>query len=612
MYKNKLHNVLRLLLGIVALLIVTPSWAIGFTPISSDQWKETSVRKVLHIFAYGGLADDNQIKNWADMKPQDAIQEMLTFNPVNEKLSPAQDATVDHCFSLEELQLYWSTNTTANLMPLKRQRFFAELNTLANGTTKNLSSANLQNTWIEAANKHGCNPFRQKVGLWLTNDKMAVSLKKVKAPLIRGLYDRALDALDANASFDQVLALGASSAAVARQYGHQYNRYINNRGTFKGNDDFAREFHQLFFENNGLTEDPNYHENVTIEHTAWLLTGMNIDKMNNAFGSTSPGDWWLDVIDYSNHFDMAGRNLKNFSLHHAGDLEILHTMITGLTAEEKIYDLASVAIEYQESLDALPVAIINYFADDNLNSEKIITIREAWQAMVSKDLLKFLQDYAISSTLHRVDTVKFRNAYDRNMTIYVQNTVDNQEAYHNSTRPKFIMAAQDSIAFIPANDVFGVQNSEIVSNNANIFKDAYNRAVNTPYSIIKTSEGTWLKDWAQVIPNKKGYQVKNVAKWLWKRFTADPRKFGALEKAYVYSLLAKGQDLGYLVDPNNPYFTVNDLRTKSYHSLYKTLSKQSMDLNSKIPSIRKEWNRRIGLAINFISMTPYMFALEGN
>lgn len=50
----------------------------GLPMISDASWTETAVRKVLHIFAFGGHASDSQVQAWADMPPDRAIAEMLT------------------------------------------------------------------------------------------------------------------------------------------------------------------------------------------------------------------------------------------------------------------------------------------------------------------------------------------------------------------------------------------------------------------------------------------------------------------------------------------------------------------------------------------------------
>ena len=54
-----------------------------------------------------------------------------------------------------------------------------------------------------------------------------------------------LSSLASNSAYSTVIAQGAKNAAIAFQYGHNYNVYSG--GTFIGNEDFAREYHQLFF-----------------------------------------------------------------------------------------------------------------------------------------------------------------------------------------------------------------------------------------------------------------------------------------------------------------------------------------------------------------------------
>lgn len=336
--------------------------AFGFDVVDHEYWTENAVRKVLHAFAYGGYASDEQITQWSEMDPQNAIEEMLTFDAVNHKLSPVQDATASHAGSLEELQAFWSSDAPENPTRPDQRATFSVVTIKGNGEAV-LSDSNFQNTWIAAVNKRGLNPFRNKVGFWLTNYRMAVHLRNVNPPLIRDFYDSIMDALEIGDPFQEILAIGATSAAVAMQYGHRNNRYINTNGKFYGNDDFAREYHQLFFGILGLGEDPDYHENVTIEHTAWALTGMQLDKGLDAYGSDQDDDWWLAPIVFTDHIDATLRTINNLTYHYTGDLEILRATIAGATAEEKIFNLSQAAIQHSESLDSIPVAIIRFFAD---------------------------------------------------------------------------------------------------------------------------------------------------------------------------------------------------------------------------------------------------------
>lgn len=593
---------------------------------ANDFWTESSVRKVLHIFAYGGHASDAQITSWAGMKPDDAIKEMLTFDEVNPLLSPSTDATISRGGTLQALQAFWSSTDVDNPVREDLRVRFPTLN-----VNQRLSPANLRQTWVAAINKRGLNPFRQKVGLFLTNYHMAVSTHAVRAPMIRRMYDDLMNDLALGKPFQDVLARGASSAAVAFQYGHRKNYYDNPtieipQGTFRGNDDFAREFHQLFFRILGEDYEKDYHENTTIEHTAWLLTGMDIDRDRNAWGSTNPdpNDYWLDYIDFTDHTDVEGHELENSTKHHADDLKILGNTIAGTTAEDKIYDLVQVAINERESLDRMPEFIINFFADDNLNTEKLAEIRKLWRSIEPKNLLTFLQEYAISPSFHRADTYKFRTSFSRNLAIFNLNTVDNEEAYKNDWTPTGIIAEQGASPFAPAHDVFGGQTSINAANNPDIFKTAYNTAVDRTWFAIKYIENypdningpnTWLKDWARVIPKNSSsvYRVDEIGEWLWQRFISDGLKnYGPLERAYVNGFLATGSDLGFIIDDSNPNvnFTPEELNLEPNKSFLTANKLAIMDLDSSNSSLRLIANRNVGMAVNFITMTPFMFAIE--
>jgi len=608
-------------LGVLAMPIATS--AAGFVTVDSADWDQTAVRRVLRVFAYGGAASDAQIIEWSAMQPGDAIQEMLNFERVNPWLSPIQDNTASYAGSLAELQALWASAGPDNPACLDDIAEYSETTVRADGNTV-LRNLGLQNTWIAAVRSRGLNPFRHRVGFWLVNYQMAVNLHDTEPPLLRDHYDRALDVLERHAPYHEVLAVGASSAAVAREYGHRTNTYNNSTGNFNGNDDFAREFHQLFFRINGVTEDPDYHENTTIEKTAWALTGMQIDKVPGAYGTTLASEWWMAPLDFTDHIDASGRNIRNFTRHYLGGLEILHQPIAGATAEEKLFALAAVAAQHAESLDNLPVYIINFFADDNLDDAKVSVIREAWRELVGQedDFLRFLQAYAISNLFHRSDTFKYFTAFDRNMTLYNLNTVDNEERYGNSFSPRATMRLQGAEPFVPVHDVFGGQTSLNAANNPNLFKEAYNNSVNFPNRVAKFSEvcrdsdgnniATWRKDWGKLIPETAPgeHRVADTATWLWQRFVGDNgRNFGLLERAHIAALLATGYDLGYLADPANPdgIYSAEDLLSEPLASLHAANEATILDLTSSVTSVRRDANLRVGLAINFISMTPFMF-----
>lgn len=616
------------LLTLSALLLSYQSLAAGLKPVSNQAWNQATVRKVLHTFAYGGFASDKQIAIWANMTPQSAIRQILTFADVNQKLSPIQDNTADFGPYLSTLQDEWSLADSNNPTCPGDVDDFAPTRTRKDGEVV-FSKTGMQNTWIAAVNKRGLNPFAHQVGFWLVNYHMAVNLSDTEAPLVMDLYDRSLELLREGEPFNRVLAMGASSAAVAREYGHRNNRYVNRTGRFIGNDDFARELHQLFFRINGDTEDPDYHENTTIEHTSWVLTGMQLDKDPDAWGATLPRDWWTAPIDFTNHTDASGRKINNFLRHYSGTLEVLGEPISGLTAEDKLYNLAAVAINHPESLDNLPTSFIEFFADDNLTAAKKRMIRESWRMLVgtNDDFLRFLQAYAVSTAFHQADTYKYRTAFSRDLTIFNQNTVDNEESYGNNYLPRVAMLRQGAEAFVPVHDVFGNQTSLNAANNPDLFKEAYNSNVDYPARIARIRRecrdasghvvSSWEKDWASVIPtdNNGVYTVKDVGKWLWKRFTGDNGKnYTLIERAYVASFLAEGKDFGYLADSANPEasYTNNQLKSGSLASLLSSLENQTLALDSVKVGARRQANLRAGLAANFITMTPFMFATGGN
>ena len=531
-------------------------------PLTS--WGETEVRHVVATFAYKGLLTDGQIATWAAMAPAAAINEILTFGVNNEKLSPIVDANATYCDSLFRLQDFWSSDDPSNIMRHDDRYRYAELS-----TNSTLSTSNLQRTWVKAINTRGCNPFLHKMALYFTNYHSAISAHKVRAALISDYYDEVVQQLVATGDFIDVTTAAATSAAVARAYGHQYNRFRSD-GSFSGNDDFAREYFQLFYRILGTTEDPTYHEDTTIEHNAWLLTGMNLDQNTNAYGSTSSSDWYVSPLDFTNHVDDTGREINNERDHYnfynnATCLEILHDTICGADAGAKIANLGLVAATHPESLANVPMTMIDFFADDNLDDQKALAIRGEWLA-TNFDILAFMRAYAISTVFHDPSTYKFKTAFDRNLEIQNANVLTNEGTFgrNHSDSPVYRMEAQGSEVFHPAHDVFGGQTGLQAANDRFLFKHAYEQNILNQTFIddlddeYTLSEGgpvlVWVKAWENVLPtNGNGdYVVADVATWLWNRFISDGgANFDPLALAQVQALLAQGRDFGYTVDPND-------------------------------------------------------------
>jgi hypothetical protein len=579
----------------------------------------------LRAFAYGGLASDAQIGTWGKMRPENAIRQMLTFDVNNERLSPAMDINAGKCGSLAAMQQFWSSDDAENPMPYADRRYYSELS----GSNR-MSDSNLQRTWTKAISTRGCNPFLHKVGLFLTNYHASISISNTRPALMRAYYDDYIASLAAGDDFVQVMTKGAQHAAVARAYRHQYNTY-NAAGEFSGNEDFAREYLQLFFGIAGTTENPEYYETVAIKNNALLLTGMNLDRVPDAHGSVRTADWWASPIKFYNHVDESGRNVRNRALHYQSYLEddscieVLHADICGKNAKQKLNRLGPVAASHPESLDYVPVAIVQFFADDRLTAKKARFIRELWLD-ANFDLLAFIRGYAISPAFHSPGTVKYFTSFERNLITQNASILDNEE---NFSKPVFYspyarMRGQGVQVFEPVRNVFGHQTGLDAVADPYIFKDAflqntdngrYHHLTSMKYRLEDGGpEYTFEKDWSQVIPVNadREYIVAEVADYLWRRFIGDDGKnFDTIARAQVYALLATGCDFGYLVDPDNPdpdaFYGTRDILGEHARAsaVFHELAPKKMSFSIT------ESNRRVGMAINFITMTPFAFAMEG-
>lgn len=569
---------------------------VGFTTISDTDWDETAVRKVLRTFAYGGQAEDAQIQTWADMQPETAIVEMLTFDQHNLLLSAPGPLDTDRLETvdgtLRGLSVFWSSGAADNGVPLYlRSRYIIDGN----------SKYDIQGAWIMAATLRGLNPFRQKIGLWETNYHMAVNINVIgysmKHLLVR-YYDDIMAEHEADLPYQHIIATAASSAAITMQYGLNGNRYED--GECICNEDFAREYHQLFF---GITGeyDPDYHETVAIKNTALALTGMYL--------APDPVTLLEDEVTFQTNG------------HYPGLLDIIHESIDGSNAKARLQELSQYAILHQESLDRLPVKIIRDLADDNLSEGKILRIRRAWAALPKKDLLAFLRAYAVSTTFHSKDRIKYLSSIDRNLLIANNVTLNNKEGYLGLYKPYQFMN-EGVRAFFPEHNVFGGQTGKEAADSAEVFRINYNNVVETPGRYEKSS-GTgpggypWLKDWAAIVPTDPngGYYVKQVAEWLWDRFIGDGLKnMGTLERAHIYALLGSGRDLSYLADPGDASRNISstELETEpDLIALVNGLSTATLDLGSSDEKMRERANRRVGMVVNFIVSSPYIFAEEG-
>jgi len=573
-----------------------------FNVINDTQWDESAVKRVLDAFAYGGHATDAQIQKWANMSPQVAIVEMLNGDATNALLSPS-NSTLPDTVSLELLANFWSGNDGQNFLDQEKRPNY-EL------TSWNIHS----NSWMLSVMSRGLNPFLHRLGLWETNYHMSVNADAGVYPLpMLHHYDNILTKIAYDAPYEEVIAQGAKNAAVAYQYGHNKNLFKD--GQFKGNEDFAREYHQLFL---GILGDYDhlYHEETTIPYTARALTDMQAN-----WHSTQEGGPDSEITFGSEN-------------HYTGDLKILNSTIAAAsTADTQLDAIAALGIMHQESLKNLPLMIVRHFGDDNLSDATVANIQASWEAMNPKSLIGFLQAYAISTDFHSASRFKYSTSIDRVMRIANLMVIDNSDNAYEQYNPNWYLGHESISIFRPIHDVFGHQTSLEASGNANLFQVNYNRSVekthyytNSYYAIkdangeyAKDSEGNrvavWEKDWSKIIPaNSNGdYLVQDTALWLWKRFIGDGGKhYGVLEKAHLVALL-NGKDLALFIDESKPLevYTPDRLATSSIAIKIDDGGIAKMNLNSDTVSKRREANERVGLAIAFIVATPYIYAQEG-
>jgi hypothetical protein len=572
---------------------------LAFEQIESENWDILAVKKVLNIFAFGGFATDTQIKKWSELSPNIAIQEMLTFEQYNSLLSPVTSDDIEFYLEkrdIKSMSLFWSSDHKDNpISETNRARY--NLNT---------SYDSLQRVWAGKVNRRGFNPFREKIVFFETNYHMALNQSNGIEPqvMFQNYYNIAT-ALEHNLSYDKVLAIGALSAGIAYQYGHNRNKF--DYGKFRGNEDFAREYHQLFF---GIFGDYNnsIHEFETIRNTAKALTDMTGERN--------------EVEDQINYRDV--ELAFNSDSHYPTALTILEQSINGNNAKEKIFDLSKKAILHTESENNLPVYIISTLADDNLTSEAKSKIIESWKKMgEQKSLLRFLQAYAVSKSFHSDFQFKYKTSVERNMHILNKITIDNNESYRDLYNMTYSSSDENCQLFKPIHDVFGGQRSLEAIDSPDVFRNVYNKSTRNKWSLLRnqiTEDDVvvWQKNFEKIIPseiatvkdaNTTVFHVKDVAFWLWDFLIQDGGKnFGTLEKAHVYALL-NGYDLGNFMNESNPtrVYSSIELESLEYRGKVEDGGNAIIFINSSDISKRLTANQNIMKAVAFIIATPYIY-----
>ena len=578
-------------------VINNPSLDIGFNLIDDNTWDTQAVRRVLYTFAYGGQVSEAQIEALAALPPKDAIQKMLTFAPSNHEISqphPDDEAKLWELTdgSMRDNAELWSSNNSQN--PVVADYQFRYEITLGD-------YQRLESIWSRLGMSRGLNPFRQKIGLWETNYHMAANVDTgVNYGQIITYYDDILASLaDITTPYTDTLTTAAASAAIATQYGHHSNRMVKDE--CRCNEDFAREYHQLFFGIHG-DDDMDYHEEVSIKNTAKALTDFTDFDFRKGIG-------FPEIIGYGSS-----------SEHYEGALEILGPLNFGNHAYERMSELSKVAIEHPESLKRLPVMIIKGLADDSPSADDMIEIRGAWNTMANKDLLTFLQAYAISEQFHDGSVIKYLTSVDRKMQINNQLVVTNNDIdpiFHGLTSN---LESEQALPFRLKHNVFGAQTGLEAAQSTDVFRHNYNDLTEGSYylhRVTDTNQPNWGKDWASIIPQDEteNYRVNEVGEWLWRRFIgSDLANYGSLERAYVNALLATGYSLQKAASPDDLAVSYSTLELETDSDLLAIQQEQAntlLNLDNDTIGKQRSANRYVGQAIAFIVATPYIFARGG-
>lgn len=595
----------------------------------SGQWNEQAVRDVLRVFAYGGGASDADITAWANMEPSAAIVQMLGMWTVNSKLANAANGgnisinPTDG--SLSRLSHIYGTSGPATSRGDFEQKFIPWNNSPAR-------------TFAQAVPTRGLNPFRQKIAYFETNYHLALNQDKnvTDVQMFRHYDTVANDVARSfrdSLGYEDVLANMALSAPVATQYNHKKNQCTGS--VFSGNEDFAREYHQLYFgilgvgtDRSGLTnkdaipagnaESFNSHELITIPQTAKALTDIQVIQLGN--------DSFSDISTFGT------------TKHCSGNLTIYAQTNQGATAEARIKSLAKLSIAHAESKNTLPLIIVSNLADENLDSAnpfitgtgtaidtKVANIQALWNSMPKKNLIEFIRKYAISSMFHNTTRVKYVSTVDRTLTNANTTVVSNAELSYGIVRYDWEIASENIAPFRPDHDVFGGQTGLEASNTDDVFRNASNSAVSGQFG----ATGIWsgnsyvrLKDYRAFLPKQADITAEEIAKFLWRRILGDATYsyYGSLERAHLVSILSSGRDLNYMLCGNvdvsacstkdnitaessvTSGATATTINNAATTTLFKSGSTSAM-LNDD--------NDRVGAAIDFILATPFNFIQVG-
>lgn len=593
----------------------------------SGQWNEQAVRDVLRVFAYGGGASDADVTAWSNMEPSVAIVQMLGMWTVNSKLANAANGgniSINPADgSLSRLSHIYGTSGPATSRGDFEQKFIPWNNSPAR-------------TFAQAVPTRGLNPFRQKIAYFETNYHLALNQDKnvTDVQMFRHYDTVANDVARSfrdSLGYEDVLANMALSAPVATQYNHKKNQCTGS--TFSGNEDFAREYHQLYFgilgvgtDRSGLTnkdaiptgnaESFNNHESITIPQTARALSDIQVVQLGN--------DAFSDIATFGT------------TRHCSGNLAIYAQTNIGATAEARIKSLSKLSIAHPESMNALPLIIVSALADENLDSSnpligttgdintKVSNIQALWNSMPRKNLIEFIRKYAISNMFHTTNRIKYVSTVDRTLTNANTTVVSNSELANGVVRYDWEIASENISPFRPDHDVFGGQTGLEASNTDDVFRNANNSAVSGQFGATGIWSGNTynrLKDYRAFLPKASDITADEIAKFLWRRILGDATfsYYKPLEQAHLVAILSSGRDLNYMLCGNvdvSACTTKDTVRAETsltgatLTAINNAATTTLFKSGASATSINDD-NDRVGAAIDFILATPYNFIQVG-
>ena len=259
-------------------------------------------------------------------------------------------------------------------------------------------------------------------------------------------------------------------------------------------------------------------------------------------------------------------------------------------------------MQHPESLENLPIMIIEGLADDNLSNDDKNILRNSWTSLgVNRKLLDFIRAYAISEMFHDSSQFKYLTSHERGIYLANKRNLDNVEAYTGGNsydtvkgRPVRTIIEDDFAGafFRPLHNVFGGQTSTEASDSAVAFENNYNDILSRQHWQLTEvfcdaceSGNAWEKKWSQVLPRRGGnYYVEDVAEWLWMHAVGNMDNYTELERAHLLSILAAvSQDPNgnhqdeYFFDFNYLMCVVEDFKVQNNTSSFQVFDVLTFD-----------------------------------